>query len=454
MIADSTSRWAEALREFASRTGRAAGRGGLPGRPGLGAGRLLRAGRRGRRPSAAPTGSVTVIGAVSPPGGDMTEPVTAHTQRFVRSLWTLDRDLAYARHYPAVSWAGSFSRDADALGAWHARARATRPGPRRRARVAGAARRGRPAGRRWPSWSAPAACPATSGWCCWPAGCCARACCSRARCRPTTRTARAAKTAALVDAVLAVVDRCRGAGRAGGVPAATVEEVDFAPAAAGPGGASAPTTRRRRGAPARRRRSTRLREQLVDEPARAAVEYAGVAELRGPLLVVARGRAASAGTSSRRSGCPSGERAARPGPRGRPRPRRRAGARGHRRASSRPAPGCLRRGAAADPGRRRAGSAGSATAAASRSTAGRRSSAPRRAPVAGAPLNPTRREPPAEPVLTGVSAIDALTTLVRGQKLPIFSVGRAAAPGAGHPDRRAGHGRRRAVLRGLRRAWA
>ena len=51
----------------------------------------------------------------------MTEPVTAHTQRFVRSVWMLDRDLAYARHYPAVAWSGSFSRDADALGSWHAR---------------------------------------------------------------------------------------------------------------------------------------------------------------------------------------------------------------------------------------------------------------------------------------------------------------------------------------------
>ena len=69
-------------------------------------------------------------------------------------------------------------------------------------------------------------------------------------------------------------------------------------------------------------------------------------------------------------------------------------------------------------------------------------------------MNPTRREPPAEPVLTGVSAIDALTTLVRGQKLPVFSVGRAAAPRARHPGRRAGDGGRRAVLGRLRRAWA
>lgn len=63
-----------------------------------------------------------MIGAVSPPGADMAEPVTAHTERFVRCLWTLDRELAYARRYPAISWAGSFSRDADVLAAGHAEA--------------------------------------------------------------------------------------------------------------------------------------------------------------------------------------------------------------------------------------------------------------------------------------------------------------------------------------------
>jgi V/A-type H+-transporting ATPase subunit A len=119
VIADSTSRWAEALREFASRTG------ALPAEEGYPAGlasalaafyeRAGRVGTLGGR-----TGSVTIIGAVSPPGGDMTEPVTAHTQRFVRSLWMLDRDLAYARHYPAVGWAGSYFRDVDAVGSWHA----------------------------------------------------------------------------------------------------------------------------------------------------------------------------------------------------------------------------------------------------------------------------------------------------------------------------------------------
>ncbi|MBQ7652608.1 MAG: hypothetical protein IJS15_16745, partial [Victivallales bacterium] len=55
------------------------------------------------------TGSVSVIGAVSPPGGDFSEPVTQHTSRFIRCFWALDRDLANARHYPAISWMNSYS---------------------------------------------------------------------------------------------------------------------------------------------------------------------------------------------------------------------------------------------------------------------------------------------------------------------------------------------------------
>ncbi|MEU2052435.1 V-type ATP synthase subunit A [Streptomyces bungoensis] len=120
LIADSTSRWAEALREFASRMGE------LPAEEGYPAGLASQLAAFYERAAAVrtlggATGSVTVIGAVSPPGGDRTEPVTAHTERFVRCLWSLDRDLAYARHYPAVSWADSFSRDAAALAAAHAR---------------------------------------------------------------------------------------------------------------------------------------------------------------------------------------------------------------------------------------------------------------------------------------------------------------------------------------------
>jgi V/A-type H+/Na+-transporting ATPase subunit A len=119
VIADSTSRWAEALREFASRTGQLPAEEGYPASlPGALAAFYERAGLV--RTLGGAEASVTVIGAVSPPGGDVTEPVTAHTTRFVRSRWSLDRDLAYARHYPSVGWTDSFSRDAERLGAWQA----------------------------------------------------------------------------------------------------------------------------------------------------------------------------------------------------------------------------------------------------------------------------------------------------------------------------------------------
>ena len=122
---------------------------------------------------------MTVVAAVSPPGGDVTEPVSAHTQRFVRSLWTLDRDLAYARHYPAVSWRGSFSRDAAGLATWYAR----------HGDAGWAPRRGAPASllaeaeqlRSVAELVGTARCPAGSGSCCSPAAWSARRCCSRAR---------------------------------------------------------------------------------------------------------------------------------------------------------------------------------------------------------------------------------------------------------------------------------
>ena len=117
VIADSTSRWAEAMREFANRNGE------LPAEesyPATLASRLAAFYERAGRVTtpAGSTGSVTVIGSVSPPGGDLTEPVTVDTERFVRTLWRLDRDLAYARHYPAVSWEGSFAGDIDTVGRW------------------------------------------------------------------------------------------------------------------------------------------------------------------------------------------------------------------------------------------------------------------------------------------------------------------------------------------------
>lgn len=120
VIADSTSRWAEALREFASRTGALPAEEGYPAD--LASALAAFYERAGAvRTLGGQTGSVTIVGAVSPPGGDMTEPVTAHTERFVRCRWSLDRDLAYARHYPAVSWSSSFSRDATAVGVHHLR---------------------------------------------------------------------------------------------------------------------------------------------------------------------------------------------------------------------------------------------------------------------------------------------------------------------------------------------
>ncbi len=119
IIADSTSRWAEARRELASRTGAIPAEQGYPADlPSSLAAFYQRAGRvetvGGR------DGTVTIVTSVSPPGGDATEPVSAHTQRFVQAVWALDRELAYARHYPAVASSTSFSRDADAIADWHA----------------------------------------------------------------------------------------------------------------------------------------------------------------------------------------------------------------------------------------------------------------------------------------------------------------------------------------------
>ena len=119
LLADSTSRWAEALREFASRNGELPVEEGYPA--GLSSALAAFYERAGRVvTTSGREGSVTVIGAVSPPGGDMTEPVSAQTERFVRCLWSLDRDLAYARHYPAISWRRSFSRDAPRVASWQA----------------------------------------------------------------------------------------------------------------------------------------------------------------------------------------------------------------------------------------------------------------------------------------------------------------------------------------------
>jgi len=119
VLADSTSRWAEALREFSSRSGE------LPAEEGYPASLSSSLAAFYERAARVTTlgggeGSVTLIGAVSPAGGDMTEPVTSQTVRYVRCLWSLDRDLAYARHYPAVTWRHSFSLDDTLIANWHA----------------------------------------------------------------------------------------------------------------------------------------------------------------------------------------------------------------------------------------------------------------------------------------------------------------------------------------------
>ncbi len=124
VIADSTSRWAEALREFASRAGELPVEEGFPAS--LSSALAAFYERSGRVTTlGGAEASVTVVAAVSPPGGDQTEPVTAHTRRFVRCFWSLDGELAAARHYPAVSWSESFSRDVDVVATGEAEADAS-----------------------------------------------------------------------------------------------------------------------------------------------------------------------------------------------------------------------------------------------------------------------------------------------------------------------------------------
>jgi V/A-type H+-transporting ATPase subunit A len=121
MVADSTSRWAEALREVAGRLGQMPVEEGYPAY--LGSRLAAFYERAGRVETLAGNhGSVTLIGAVSPPGGDFSEPVTSHTKEIVQTFWALSKELADARHYPAVDWLESFSgyvRDAAKWWAQH-----------------------------------------------------------------------------------------------------------------------------------------------------------------------------------------------------------------------------------------------------------------------------------------------------------------------------------------------
>ncbi len=119
LMADSTSRWAEALREMSGRLEEMPGEEGYPAYLGSRlaqfyerAGRVKALGKEGRE------GSLSVIGAVSPPGGDISEPVSQATLRIVKVFWSLDSALAYARHFPAINWLTSYSLYADSLGKW------------------------------------------------------------------------------------------------------------------------------------------------------------------------------------------------------------------------------------------------------------------------------------------------------------------------------------------------
>ncbi len=117
VMADSTSRWAEALREIAGRLEEMPAEEGYPAYlPSRLAEFYERAGRVVTL--AGSEGSIAAIGAVSPPGGAFTEPVTTHTQRFVRALWALDRDLAAARHFPSINWMDSYSQYVDEVEDW------------------------------------------------------------------------------------------------------------------------------------------------------------------------------------------------------------------------------------------------------------------------------------------------------------------------------------------------
>ena len=117
VMADSTSRWAEALRELSARLEE------MPAEEGFPAylpSRLAEFYERGGAVEtlAGPEGSISIVGAVSPPGGDFSEPVTQHTRRFIRCFWALDTTLANARHYPAIHWLRSYSEYVEDVTDW------------------------------------------------------------------------------------------------------------------------------------------------------------------------------------------------------------------------------------------------------------------------------------------------------------------------------------------------
>jgi len=120
VMADSTSRWAEALRELSGRMEEMPADEGFPAYLPT---RLAEFYERGGmvKTLSGKEASVTIVGSVSPPGGDFSEPVTQHTKRFVRCFWALDRELANARHYPSISWTESYSEYLPEISKWWTR---------------------------------------------------------------------------------------------------------------------------------------------------------------------------------------------------------------------------------------------------------------------------------------------------------------------------------------------
>lgn len=120
LMADSTSRWAEALREISGRLEEMPGEEGYPAYL---ASKLAefyeRAGRVEVQGSESKVGSISVVGAVSPPGADFSEPVTQNTLRIVKVFWALDTELAHRRHFPAINWLTSYSLYTDNLDDWY-----------------------------------------------------------------------------------------------------------------------------------------------------------------------------------------------------------------------------------------------------------------------------------------------------------------------------------------------
>jgi V/A-type H+-transporting ATPase subunit A len=120
LLADSTSRWAEALREVSGRLEELPGEEGFPAYLASRlAGFYERAGRVTTATQPPRHGSITIVGAVSPPGGDFSEPVTQASLRLAGTFWALDTELAHARHFPAIGWLRSYSLYVDRLAPWY-----------------------------------------------------------------------------------------------------------------------------------------------------------------------------------------------------------------------------------------------------------------------------------------------------------------------------------------------